>query len=167
MEYLDNPRKVYGKVKITYSDKDISKDLKVEVSDSAAISHKHEVVDGYNEPTIKACTMDSNSIMDGSFEMIDDSLILGWWSGVNSNSEGVFSTPPSIELFFILRPIITWKIMGDAKLGEYPVDFVIEYKNGSKVIKREEIIVNRNVFIELTPKCKCQLKNVDLWPLKM
>lgn len=152
MTYLENPRKVYGKVKITYSDKDISKELKVEVSNSAAISHKHEVVEGYSEPTIKACTMDSNSIMNGSFQMMDDSVILGWWSGVNSNREGVFSTPPSIELFFILRPIITWKIMGDVKLGEYPVDFVIEYKNGNDVIKRDEIIGNSSVFIELTPK---------------
>ena len=69
MEYSDNPRKVYGKVEIIYSDKEISSNMGVTVSGNSEISHPREVFEGYQTPTIKACTMDGNSDMGGSFQM--------------------------------------------------------------------------------------------------
>ena len=38
MEYTDNPRKVYAKIRIVYSDSEISKELAVETSGNGAIS---------------------------------------------------------------------------------------------------------------------------------
>ena len=37
MEYSDNPRKIYGKVEIVYSDADISKDLETTESGNSKI----------------------------------------------------------------------------------------------------------------------------------
>lgn len=68
MEYSDNPRKIYGKVEITYSDREISGDISAVVSENSEISHPREVFGGYHSPTVKACTMDGNSIMDGSYQ---------------------------------------------------------------------------------------------------
>ena len=58
MEYSDNPRKVYGKVEIVYSDKEISSNMGITVSGNSKISHPREVFEGYVSPTVRACTMD-------------------------------------------------------------------------------------------------------------
>lgn len=152
MEYSDNPRKVYGKVEITYSDREISGDISAFVSGNSEISHPREVFGGYRSPTVKACTMDGNSIMDGSYQMMDNSCVCGWWSGKLSDEYGVFLDPPYIELSFVMRPIISWVIRGDDKLNQYPVDFLIEYKSGKEVIKSQEIKDNQSIEIKLEPK---------------
>lgn len=154
MEYLNNPRRVLGKVEIIYSDTDISSITNIETSSNSEISHPHEVYQTNLTPTVKACTLDGNSVMDGSFQMIDDSCITGWWSGELSNSDGTFNTPPSLEVFFIDRPIASWMIIGDSKLGEYPVDFTIEYKLNGEVVENQTITNNtemqRKVYTSLS-----------------
>ena len=142
MGYLENPRKVLGKVEIVYSDTDISSITNVETSSDSAISHPHEVYQTNLAPTVKACTLDGNSIMDGTFQMMDDSCITGWWSGELSKKDGTFDTPPSLEVFFIDRPIASWMIIGDSKLGQYPVDFTLEYKLNDTVVETKEITGN-------------------------
>ena len=142
MGYLENPRKVLGKVEIVYSDTDISSITNVETSSDSAISHPHEVYQTNLAPTVKACTLDGNAIMDGTFQMMDDSCITGWWSGELSKKDGSFDTPPSLEVFFIDRPIASWMIIGDSKLGQYPVDFTLEYKLNDTVVETKEITGN-------------------------
>ena len=142
MGYLENPRKVLGKVEIVYSDTDISSITNVETSSDSAISHPHEVYQTNLAPTVKACTLDGNAIMDGTFQMMDDSCIIGWWSGELSKKDGTFDTPPSLEVFFIDRPIASWMIIGDSKLGQYPVDFKLEYKLNDTVVETKEITGN-------------------------
>ena len=139
MTYLNNPRRVLGKVEIIYSDTDISSITNVETSSDSAISHPHEVYQTNLAPTVKACTLDGNAIMDGTFQMMDDSCITGWWSGELSKKDGTFDTPPSLEVFFIDRPIASWMIIGDSKLGQYPVDFTLEYKLNGTVVETKEI----------------------------
>ncbi len=152
MEYSDNPRKIYGRVEIVYSDADISKDLETTESGNSEISHPQEIYKGYATPTVRACTMDGNCTMDGSWQMIDNTARCGWWSGKLSDSNGNFSPQPYIELEFVQRPIISWKIRGDSKLGQYPVDFTIEYKNGGNVVRTETITGNTEIEVELKPK---------------
>ena len=142
MGYLENPRKVLGKVEIVYSDTDISSITNVETSSESIISHPHEVYQTNLAPTVKACTLDGNAIMDGTFQMMDDSCITGWWSGELSKKDGTFDTPPSLEVFFIDRPIASWMIIGDSKLGQYPVDFTLEYKLNDTVVETKEITGN-------------------------
>lgn len=152
MEYSDNPRKVYGKVEIVYSDKEISSNMGITVSGNSKISHPREVFEGYVSPTVGACTMDGNSDMSGSYQMVDDTCIVGWWSGGLCGTGGVFEVKPYIELSFVLRPIISWIIRGDDKLNQYPVDFTIEYKSNGEIVHTEEITGNSAIEIKLEPK---------------
>ena len=99
MQYSDNPRKVYGKVKIIYSDSEISKELLVETSGNGIISEPEQVYKGHISPTIKACTMDGNSTMGGGFQMNGVGFVCGWWSDVHCDNNGVFTEPPYLSVF--------------------------------------------------------------------
>jgi len=138
MQYSDNPRKVYGKVKIIYSDSEISKELLVETSGNGIISEPEQVYKGHISPTIKACTMDGNSTMGGGFQMNGIGFVCGWWSDVHCDSNGEFIQPPYLSVSFISRPIIQWTVIGDIKLNQYPVDFdILAYKNGTIIDTKE------------------------------
>lgn len=152
MKYTDNPRKVYGKVEIVYADEELSRDVKAAVSANSEISHPAEVYKPPYEPTVKACTMDGNSTMDGTFQMMSDDLVVGWWSGKLADSTGVFTQQPYIELSFGMRPIVYWRIIGDEKLNQYPVDFTLQYKRNGIIVKTDTITSNRQVEILVNPK---------------
>lgn len=152
MEYTDNPRKILGRVDVIYSDTEISKDIQTTESGNSAISHPDEVFGAYLVPTVKSCTMDGNATMDGSFQMMDDSVALGWWSGSLSGSSGVFANAPWIEISFVKRPIISWVVLGDEKRNEYPVDFILQYKRDGKIVHSDSVTVNNQIQVRLTPQ---------------
>ena len=151
IEYLDGVRRVYGKVKIIYADKDVSKELKVESSGESEISHKSQVVLGYNEPSIKACTMDGNIALGDKSQMRDVGQVCGFWSNIQSDINGMFSEPyPYVDVSFIARPIIEWLVIGDAKLNQYPVDFDIICFNAKNMeISRQNYIQNNSTLINI------------------
>ncbi len=152
MKYSDNPRKVFGKVEIIYADEELTKDIRASVSGNSEISHPFDTYKKPYEPTVKACTMDGNSTMDGTYQMMSDKHNVGWWSGNLSDSNGNFSVKPYIELLFVMRPIIYWRIVGDIKLNQYPVDFVVEYKRNGTIVKTENITGNTELEVVLEPK---------------
>ncbi len=152
MKYSDNPRKVYGKVEIVYADEELSRDVKVAVSANSEISHPAEVYKPPYKPTVKACTMDGNSTMDGTFQMMSDELVVGWWSGKLADSSGVFARKPYIELSFGMRPIVFWRVIGDEKLHQYPVDFTLQYKRNGTIVKIDTITGNTEVEVIVNPK---------------
>lgn len=152
MEYTDNPRKIYGKVDIVYADEELSRDIDITVSGNSKISHPDEVYHLPSEPTVKACTMDGNSTMDGSFQMMGDDLIVGWWSNKGADESGFYTTNPYIEINFMMRPIIYWKIIGDTKLNQYPVDFTLSYKKNGTIVRTETITGNDKVEIIFEPR---------------
>lgn len=96
--------------------------------------------------------MDGNSTMDGSFQMMSDKHNVGWWSGNLSDCNGNFSQNPYIELSFVMRPIIYWRIVGDAKLNQYPVDCVVEYKRNGTIVRTDNITGNTELEIVLEPR---------------
>lgn len=152
MNYSDNPRKIYGKVEIVYADEEITKDAKSTVSGNSTISHPSEIFKRPYDPTVKSCTMDGNSTMDGTYQMMTDECIVGWWSGKLADSNGIFTNRPYIELSFVMRPIIYWRIKGDSKLNQYPVDFTLEYKRNGTVVKTDKITNNTSLEIIVEPK---------------
>lgn len=149
MNYDNNPRKVYGKVEIVYSDSEISSVSNVLTSGDASISHPHEVYGERMSPTVKACTMDGNSTMGGGYQMMDNTCTVGWWGNELSGNDGIFYNYPTIEIFFSPKPIISWLIIGDLKLNQYPTDFFVEYKNGNTVIAYQEVLNNTEVRYRL------------------
>ena len=149
MTYSDNPRKIYGKVKIIYSDGEISSEMAVNVSGNAQISYPEQIYMGYLSPSIKACSMDGNSYMGQGFQMNGYGLICGWKSDVHSNSAGTFATPPWLEISFISRPVYKWKVIGDNKLNEYPIDFDITFYSNDVVIEIKQVRNNTAVNAEI------------------
>ncbi len=169
MSYLNNPRHILGKVEIIYSDTDISSITDILESSNSSISHPYEVYQTNLAPSVKACTMEGNAIMDGSFQMMDDTCIVGWWSGELSKSDKTFNTPPTLEVFFINRPINSWMIIGDSKLNQYPVDFSLEYKLDGVVIKTENFTgnteVQKKIYTELNEVTSIKI-TITKWSTK-
>ena len=151
IEYLDGVRRVYGKVKIIYADKDVSKELKVESSTESELSNKNQVVLGYIEPSIKACTMDGNATVGGKFQMRDTGQICGFWSDSQSDNNGMFLEPyPYLDVSFIARPIIEWLVNCDSKINQYPVDFdIICFDVKNMEIARQSFKDNNKPFIDI------------------
>lgn len=153
MKYTDNPRKVYGLIEIIYIDAEISKDILTAVSCNSDISRPIEIYKGNITPTVKACTMDGNSTMDSSYQMLDETCVLGWLSKSLCDGSGIFAeTKPYIEVSFVQRPIISWIIIGDDKLNQFPVDFNVTYYNGNKTIQTDKIESNINPQVKIEPK---------------
>ena len=151
MAYLSGIRRVFGKVKIVYADKDVSKELKATASGESSISNKQQVVMGYNSPTVKACTMDGNAQMGRGYQMRSKDQVCGWWSDKMCDGVGNFSAPyPYLDVSFIARPIIEWLIIGDTKLNQYPVDFeLICYNNRGYELARQSIKGNDKTLINI------------------
>ena len=135
MGYENQVRRLYGKVKIIYQDADASYEIDIDTSGDSKISFPNQVYEGNILPTVKACTMDGHSTMNGEYQMMDESCIVGWWSDRLSDSNGEYKSGeyPFLEMNFITRPITTWTLIGDRKLDQYLVDFDIELydENGS------------------------------------
>ena len=139
-------------MEIVYADEELSRDVKVAVSGNSKISHPTEVYHLPSEPTVKACTMDGNSTMDGTFQMMGEDLVVGWWSDKGADGNGVYANKPYIELTFNMRPIIYWRIIGDKKLGQYPVDFTLSYKKNGTIVQTDTIKGNTEVEFVLAPR---------------
>ena len=109
------------------------------------------VVLGYNEPSIKACTMDGNIALDDKSQMRVAGQICGFWSDSQSDNDGVFSEPyPYVDVSFIARSIIDRLVIGDAKLNQYPVDFDIICFNAKNMeISRQNYIQNNSTLINI------------------
>lgn len=149
MSYSSNPRHVLGKVNIVYADSEISMDLSVETSGNGEISEPEQVYGSYLTPTIKACTMDGNATMGGGYQMNGHGLITGWWSDVHCDGNGVFQNPPWIKLNFIERPMIRWTLLGDNKLGQYPVDFDLSLYQGDNLVDTRPVRGNDKVGVQI------------------
>lgn len=128
MGYDSQVRRLYGKVKIIYQDADASYEIDVNTSGDSKISSPNQVYEGNLLPTAKACTMDGHSTMNGEYQMIDETCIVGWWSDELSDENGEYQNGdyPFLELNFIKRPVSTWTLLGDRKLEQFLVDFDLE-----------------------------------------
>lgn len=132
MKYKDQVRKLYAKVKIIYQDADASYEISAITSSNSKLSFPIQVYQGNISPTVKACTMDGNSTMNGEYQLLGNNCIMGWWSSELSNELGNFTNNPTIELNFIKRPVWKWTIIGDNKLNQFPVDFKLTIFNQNK-----------------------------------
>lgn len=151
MGYEDQVRTLHGKVNIVYSNGEKLYEIDAVSSEQAIVSNIKQVVMGYSEPTCKACTMEGKCTMGGGYQMVDNSLITGWWNNVLSNDSGAFSLPyPYLEISFVKRPIFQWKIKGDEKLNHYPVNFDVLFYNGNgNLVKKEQVRDNSQMLVTL------------------
>lgn len=70
---------------------------------------------------------------------------VGWWSASASDSYGVFSTPPTVSVKFNSRAITKLKVVGDALVDNYPVDFTIELLDNTSTVLHTETVTGNNL----------------------
>lgn len=165
MSYSDNPRIVKGKVEVVFADTDISSVDEVIVSTESVISHPNEIYGTNLNPTVKACTMDGTSIMDGSFQMLDDTCVVGWWGRERARSDGYLKECEVLTIKFQERPIGSWTIIGDSKRGEYPVEMRIDFIRDNTIIESVSINQNDSVVKKIYPNL-VDIDRVDLYIMK-
>ena len=152
MGYDSQVRRLYGKVKIIYQDADASYEIGVNTSGDSKISSPNQVYEGNLLPTAKACTMDGHSTMNGEYQMIDDTCIVGWWSDELSDENGEYQSGnyPFLELNFIKRPVSTWTLLGDRKLEQFLVDFDLElYDENNDLLLTHSVRDNEEMKLQV------------------
>ena len=152
MGYDSQVRRLYGKVKIIYQDADASYEIDVNTSGDSKISSPNQVYEGNLLPTAKACTMDGHSTMNGEYQMIDETCIVGWWSDELSDENGEYQSGnyPFLELNFIKRPVSTWTLLGDRKLEQFLVDFDLElYDENNDLLLTHSVRDNEEMKLQI------------------
>ena len=152
MGYDSQVRRLYGKVKIIYQDADASYEIDVNTSGDSKISSPNQVYEGNLLPTAKACTMDGHSTMNGEYQMIDETCIVGWWSDELSDENGEYQSGdyPFLELNFIKRPVSTWTLLGDRKLEQFLVDFDLElYDENNDLLLTHSVRDNEEMKLQV------------------
>ena len=152
MGYDSQVRRLYGKVKIIYQDADASYEIGVNTSGDSKISSPNQVYEGNLLPTAKACTMDGHSTMNGEYQMIDETCIVGWWSDELSDENGEYQSGnyPFLELNFIKRPVSRWTLLGDRKLEQFLVDFDLElYDENNDLLLTHSVRDNEEMKLQV------------------
>ena len=149
---LQNPRKVFGKVQIDYSDPFIDQSITVLTSENANISYPKQTADGIQDIRSKIASLDGSWVLDGTWTLApsyaDELVQMGWWGNQLSGVSGNFASPyPSLSVNFLERPIVSLKVVGDNQRQEYPVNFTIDLLNTDNVILHTETIVGNTSIV--------------------
>jgi hypothetical protein len=155
-----NPRRVVGKVRISYSDPFLDPSVETQVNERGYISWPDQVVtisiDQETEDsamTHKYACLDGSWVLDGTYYLAPDTTALaklnhmGWWGKTLAGENRAFSEPyPTLTALFSKRTVIVLAVAGDDKRGEYPVDFdIFAYDESDNIVHTET--VNSNVDV--------------------
>lgn len=154
--FLDKIRsdylRTFGRIVIDYTDPFLDQSITVAASEQANVSYPAQTADGVAEPFAKIASLDGSWILDGTFPLAPspeeaETYQMGWWGSQLADVNGYFATPyPTLTVTFFSRPITQLKVVGDARRGEYPVDFVIKlYGNGDLLKYTESVTGNTQV----------------------
>lgn len=117
----------------------------VTTSENGYISVPSQVLDGVITPSYKWFSLQQN-VLNGSYHPIDVAAQIGWWGTTISDVNGVLSPTPSITVDYgQLTSVHSIEVTGDSLLGEYPVDFTIEFFNGSTSVFKDNITGNAQI----------------------
>nr|DAL98415.1 MAG TPA: hypothetical protein [Caudoviricetes sp.] len=148
---LDNPRQVFGKIQVDYTDPLIDQSIVMVATENANVSYPQQTADGVFQLLHKFASLDGSWVLDGTYALApanEDALIqMGWWGEQLSDSNGNFSSPyPALSANFVSRPIVKLRVKGDEKRKEYPVDFEINLLNSDDVILYTEKVIGNNLI---------------------
>ena len=158
-----NPRRVVGKVRISYSDPFLDPSVETQVSENNYISWPDQVVtisiDQENEDSAMAykyAALDGTWVLDDTYHLAPDTDAtaklnhMGWWGSSLSGEDRTFLEPyPSLAATFSKRTVIELAVAGDSKRGEYPVDFdILAYDESNILLHTETVTGNTGVTWE-------------------
>jgi len=138
-------RIIQSKVEITYLTP-FQEELPSTVTapDTNTAVNKDQVANGILEADRKWFSFGSGPIGSGfSFISTDpDAREIGWWSSSLSDLNGEFTTPPVITLDYSSRLTLSVQIVGDEKVGVYPVDFTVKAFDGVTEVYSNTVVGN-------------------------
>lgn len=147
-------RRVFGRVTITYAEFFLDKSIQVSANEQANVSYPSQVADGNTEPAFKYASLDGSWVLGENYALApgpgDFQHQMGWWGSQLADINGDFATPyPTLTVTFFERPVHSLKVVGDARRGEYPVDFEIRLYDASDTLLYTESVTG-NTQVEWT-----------------
>lgn len=146
MKALD--RRVYGKVKIDYTDPFIDQSITAVPSSDAHTSYPEQTADVLTNVPVRYLSLDGLWALGGDWGLAPapdevDLYQMGWWGADLSTSGGSFSVPQVLAISFSPRAVFSLRVVGDNARNEYPVDFgVILYDKDDVVLYTETVTGN-------------------------
>lgn len=143
-------RDVVGLVRINYTDPFLDDSVEASSTDLSRTSYPSQIANGITSPSYKYASFDGTWKLGHGYHLSPNEASAiefekGWWSGSTSDANGDFTSPyPSVTLEFFSRPIREYKVVGDDKRGEYPVDFDIENYDSDGTLIETEIVTDND-----------------------
>ena len=152
-EYIEairaQSRDLRARVEITWTDPYIDQTIQVTTNDQANISWPAQTADSKEEPAFKYAALDWTWNLDVTYHLAPcteeeaRSYQMGWWSRKMSGADGYFSEPyPRLTVRHRPRPVFELKVVGDAKRGEWPVEFEIRLYDDTNTLVHTEIVTD-------------------------
>lgn len=157
-----NARKIYGKIRINYTDPLLDPTITESSADENYISWINQFSNGRTDMSYKYIALNDNSTLDGTFSVAPDTSEsanfneFGWWSASVSSALGVVDATAQVE--FSSRKVSGYFISFDSKREEYAIDYTAKFYNGVTLVYTETVTGNTNVKETIT---FTQIDNID------
>jgi hypothetical protein len=145
-------RRIFAKVEITYTDPYFTAGILTSATETGRYTYPAQTIDNVLTQAYKWFSLHKNDLT-GAYHPIpgDQSISVGWWSDTLSAAvTGVFVAPPVLTIECNATGITTIPVVGDDKLGEFPVDFVVKLYDGTGLVHTETITGNTLVTRTIT-----------------
>lgn len=162
-------RKIFGRVEITYTDPFMDESIEATATETGRHSSPAAVADNITAPPYKWFSLHRNKL-DGSYHPMpgSDPGRVGWWGETLSDENGEFADPPMLTLVFDPRPVQELRLVGDAMLQEFPVDFEISlYDPENNLLHLETVTGNteadwrKSVSFENVAKMELEIQKIN------
>lgn len=162
-------RRIYGRVVIDYTDP--FKDEGVHVFSMTGSRYDDflpQITDGKTLPSAKWASLDGAWELDGSWSIApaEPTMQVGWWSDERSGLDGSFEFSPRVALSFAVPQVIDkLTVTGDALRGEWPRNFVIDFRDEDGGLMDFHVAVSDNENIHWEQEIEEPLPGVRVMEL--
>jgi len=155
-------RKLYPLIRINYTDAFLDPTITASSADENYVTQTEQMTNGRADTTYKYICCDDQSILDGSYAVLPDTLVsasfneMGWWSATRTGSTGIVNV--TAQITYGKRKVSSLFIAGDNKRGEYPKDFTVKFYEDATLIHTETF--TGNLLVSLS-KTFAQIDNIN------
>jgi hypothetical protein len=142
-------RKLYAKVRITYTDPYFSAGVTTAADAVGDYTYTEQTVDNVTTEDFKWFSLHRN-VLDGTFHPLpgDKSRSVGWWGTQLSDfaTHAFVPTYPKLTLTHAARTVESILVVGDDKLNEYPVDFTVKLYDAADVLQHTQTVTGNAYY---------------------
>lgn len=141
---MDQPqRQVFAKVEITYTDPFTDEGMTYTSNEAGRYTYPEQLSDRVDSSAFKWISLHDNKL-DGSYHPMpsEKPYSVGLWGTSLSDASGVLPVPLTVTIDFTSRAVPTLRVVGDAMLNVYPVDFTCKVYNGATLLYTETVTGN-------------------------